>query len=68
MKAIYWESSKEIGVELIGTINGYKVGYDNNAELCWVIISKSSKSPIILAGFLSQDDMELMMNAKLVEE
>lgn len=50
-----------------GTIKGYKVGYQVDFELPWIVISKSRVSPYVLGSFLSQDDMEIMMEANLVQ-
>jgi hypothetical protein len=65
MKIIYWDNDVSKSVSYQGSINGYKVGYDRDAELAWVLISKSKHNPIVLAAFKSQDDMEILLNAEL---
>ena len=65
LKIIYWDKELSKTVSKQGTINGYPVGYDKDAELSWVLISKSKHNPIVLAAFKSQDDMEILLNSTL---
>jgi hypothetical protein len=65
LKIVYWDNELAKSVSYQGKINGYKVGYDPDAELPWVVISKSVHSPVVLASFASQDDMEILLQADL---
>lgn len=65
LKIIYWDKELSKTVSKKGTINGYPVGYDRDAELAWVLISNSKHNPIVLAAFKSQDDMEILLNSAL---
>lgn len=65
MKVIFWDSDTTKDLEIAGVITGYKVVYDNDAELPWTVVSVSGNLPIVLAQFSSQDDMEIMMKGEL---
>ena len=65
MKLSYYHNEKIETATYNGKINGYPVGYQSDYDLPWIVLSKSNLRPIILASFLSQDDMEIMMNADL---
>ena len=65
MKLSYYHNEKIETATYNGKINGYLVGYQSDYDLPWIVLSKSDIRPIILASFLSQDDMEIMMHADL---
>jgi hypothetical protein len=65
LKIVYWDKDISKSVSYQGRLKGYKVGYDIDAELPWVLVSKSVYNPIVIASFASQDDMEILLNADL---
>lgn len=62
----YYKNGVKCKATYQGTIKGYKVGYQVDFELPWIVISKSKFSPIVLGSFLSQDDMEILMGADMI--
>ena len=61
----YFEQDLIREVQFVGTINGYHVGYDDDNEFSWVVVSKSKVSPIVLGCFNSKEDMEILLKSEL---